>query len=299
MRTPYLAVLLLVTGCRNAVEAEAQLPLAAFAYDTAAPLNVQLTPQASPLAGVTLSGITYASPGGGLVTGVLGVPSTPGPHPGIVLLHGLPGHAQGAMSVEGLPLVQRGAVVLAINAPWVRRGGLPVFTPQDSAEQVQLMQDLQRAVDVLVARSDVDRTRLGYVGGSYGGAMGALFAGLERRLRAWVLFVPDGGLVAHFTNASGTALGPLASLDAAARDRWLNAMRPIEPIRFIHRSPPAAGYIQNGRLDQLVTVEDAEALHAAARQPVTIRWYEAGHGLSPAARTDRQTFLAGQLGLSP
>jgi hypothetical protein len=180
----------------------------------------------------------------------------------------------------------------------VRRSGLPDFTARDSSEQVQLMQDLQRAVDVLVAREDVDPERLAYVGVSYGAAMGALFAGIEARLRAVVLVVADGGLVAHFTAADGSAVGPLAELPPDAQSRWLAAMRPIEPIRFVPRAAPVLILFQNGRQDRLVSTEDAEALHAAAREPKSVTWYDAGHGLTPAARTDRLSWLAGVIGIT-
>ena len=96
--------------------------------------------------------------------------------------------------------------------------------------------------------------------------MGALFVGIEPRLRAANLFVPDGGLVSHFTGADGTALGPLAEQSAEEQRRWLAAMRPIEPLRFVARSSIPL-LIQNGRTDPLVSVEDAEELHAAAAPP--------------------------------
>jgi cephalosporin-C deacetylase-like acetyl esterase len=44
-------------------------------------------------------------------------------------------------------------------------------------------------VDVLLARADVDPARLGALGISYGGASGALFAGVERRVAAYALAV--------------------------------------------------------------------------------------------------------------
>jgi hypothetical protein len=43
------------------------------------------------------------------------------------------------------------------------------------------------------------RWRIAYLGIGYGGAMGALFVGIERRLKAAELVVADGGLVSHFT----------------------------------------------------------------------------------------------------
>lgn len=292
-----LALTLMLPACADATSVQ-DLPLELFAYDGNAPLGLLETPQ-SETATVSVSKVTYASPGGGQVTGLLAVPKSAGPHAGVVLLHGLPGTAQGSMTSQGMTLAGLGAVVIAIDAPWVRRGGLPDMTVRDSIEQVQLIHDLQRAVDLLLTRPDVDPARLAYVGGSYGGAMGALFAGVERRLAAVVLFVPDGGLVAHFTNADGTPRGPLAGVSSEARARWLAAMRPIEPIRFIARAAPTPVLFQNGRQDLLVTVEDAEALHAAARQPRTVLWYDAGHGLTPQAVNDRLAWLAGRIGLTP
>jgi dienelactone hydrolase len=209
----------------------------------------------------------------------------------------MPGSARQAMD-GGMVLAAHGAVVLAIDAPWARRGELPEGTIQDSVDQVALMRDLQRAVDVLLARADIDSLRLAYIGGSYGGAMGALFAGIEHRLKAFVLIVPDGGLVAHFTGADGSPCGPLLSLDSMARARWLAAMRPIEPIRFIGRATGAL-LIQNGRRDPLVTTGDAEALQAAAPAARMVRWYDGDHGLTPEARADRRAWLFPRLGLTP
>ncbi len=300
MRHPLLhpPMVMLLAACGTTVPTEAQSVGDPFSYDRAAPLAIDTVRQAD-REGIRMYAISYASPDGGRVTGVLAVPPGSGRHAALLLMHGLPGDARGAMTALGLPAARRGAVALAIDAPWVRRGGLPDLTVRDSVEQVQLMRDLQRGVDLLVARDDVDPARIGYVGGSYGGAMGALFVGIERRLRAANLFVPDGGLVAHFTEADGTPTGPLAALDADAQARWIAAMDPIEPIRFVGRSSPTPLLIQSARQDQLVDRDDAEALQRAAAEPKQVAWYEAGHGLAlfPAAARDRAAFLARELGI--
>ncbi len=297
--SPRAILALLIAGCGRAAPTAAQgTGPTPFGYDRAAPLAVDTVRQPD-RGDIRMYAISYASPDGGRVTGVLAVPPGGGRHPALLLLHGLPGNAQGAMAALGLPAARRGAVALAIDAPWVRRGGLPDFTVRDSVEQVQLIRDLQRAVDVLVARGDVDAARIGYIGGSYGGAMGALFVGIERRLRAANLFVPDGGLLAHFTDADGTPNGPLAGLSADAQARWIAAMDPIEPIRFVGRSSPTPLLIQSARQDQLVDRDDAEALQRAAGDPKEVAWYDAGHGLAlfPAAARDRAAFFARELGL--
>jgi dienelactone hydrolase len=210
-------------------------------------------------------------------------------------MHGAPGNAR-QMAGQGLGLAAHGAVVIAIDAPFARRAGPFLrFTPEDRAEQIQLMKDLQRAVDVLRARAHVDGGRIAYLGISYGGAMGALFAGVERRLKAAVLEVADGGLVSHFTGPED--LGFLASMSCATRAAWFQAMAPIEPIRFIPLASPTPLLLQNGRSDTLVPPADAEALHAAAPEPKTIRWYNAGHSLGAQALADRHVWLNAQIGL--
>ncbi len=267
-----------------------------FAYNVNAPLNLQQVVE-STTNGVEASAISFDSPDGGRATGLLFDPVTRSSlRPGIVLMHGAPSNAR-QMTAQAQALAQLGAVVIAIDAPFARRSGTWVrLNAQDRAEQIQLIKDLQRAVDVLRARANVDDDRIAYMGVSYGGAMGVLFAGIERRIKAAALVVADGGLVSHFTGPEDVNDG-LADLSCAAHDDWLKAMTPIEPIRFIAHAPPTALLLQSGRLDDLVPEADAQALHTAAPQPKTIRWYDAGHGLNQQATFDRLDWLHEQIGL--
>jgi dienelactone hydrolase len=266
-----------------------------FAYDVNAPLNLQQAVESSSN-GVEVSRISFTSPDGGSVTGMLFDPVTRSSlRPGIVLMHGLPGTARG-MAAYAQALAEHGAVVTAIDAPFARRGGDPVrFSTSDRAEQIQLIKDLQRAVDVLRARANVDDERIAYLGISYGGAMGGLFVGIERRLKAAALVVGDGGLVSHFTGPED--LDFMAGLSCATRVAWFRAMAPIEPIRFIRHASPTALLLQSGRIDNLVPAADAQALHKAAPDPKTIRWYDAGHGLNSQALWDRHDWLQEEIGL--
>jgi uncharacterized protein len=266
-----------------------------FAYNANAAVDLEKAVE-STNNGVEVSAISFSSPDGGSVTGLLFDPVTRSSlRPGIVLMHGMPGNARG-MAGLGQLLAQHGAVVIAIDAPFARRGGSPVqFTAEDRAEQIQLIKDLQRAVDVLRARVNVDDERIAYLGISYGGAMGALLAGIERRIKAAALVVGDGGLVSHFTGPEDASF--MAGLPCATRVSWFRDMAPIEPIRFIAHASPTALLLQSGRSDNLVPVADAQALHAAASPPRTILWYEAGHGLNPQAAFDRLDWLHREIGL--
>ena len=267
---------------------------ALFTYDANVPLNLQKAVE-STTNGVEVSAISFDSPDGGRVTGLLFDPVTrSGTRPGIVLMHGALGGAR-QMAGQGQGLAAHGAVVIAIDAPFARRGGQwRQFTPEDRAGQIQLMKDLHRAVDVLRARPNVDAARIAYLGFSYGGTMGVQFVGIERRLKAAVLVVADGGLVSHETGPGDVLL---AGLPCATRVAWLRAMTPIEPIRFIPHASPTPLLLQNGRTDNLVPVADAEVLHKAAPEPKTVRWYDAGHALNQQALVDRHEWLNGQIGL--
>jgi predicted esterase len=195
-------------------------------------------------------------------------------------------------------LVQTGAVVLTISGPSARISGRGwiTFTPQDREEQIQLMVDLRRGVDLLTQHEKVDSARIGYIGYSYGAAMGGLLAGIEPRIKAYGLMVGDGGLVNHFT-AGDRPVGGFETIDPAARERWLEAMKPIEPIYYVGHASPSALYFQNARYDSSVTEEDALAYQAAGSEPKKVQWYDSGHGLPTQAYFDMVHWLAEQIGI--
>jgi hypothetical protein len=171
------------------------------------------------------------------------------------------------------------------------------FTPQDSTEQVQLIVDLQRAFDLLTERPDVDAARLAFVGRSYGAAMVGLLAAVEHRPRTYVLIVGDGGLVTHYSAPGRRAA--LDSLSPERRERWLAAMRPIEPIRYIGCAKGASFFFQAARRDELVTMNDAVAFQRAAPKPRVVSWYDLDHNLGWPAIVDELEWLHGNLGTAP
>jgi poly(3-hydroxybutyrate) depolymerase len=274
--------------------------LSLFEYDYSAPLDVQEISSESRM-GVTETDLTYASPKGGRVPAMLIVPDGEGPFAGIILQHGMPGRRQNMASLAER-YAKAGAVVLAIDAPHARpehaqQASAPIaYTALDREEQIQLIVDLQRAVDLLLAWPDVDPERLAYVGVSYGGAMGGLFAGVEDRLQAYVLVVGDGGLVTHETGMDDL-FGGLYSLPQYKREAWWEAMWPIEPIHFVRHAAPAALLFQNGRQDRLVPLPDAVRYQLAGSEPRDVMWYDAGHSLGMQSQRDQAEWLQQHIGI--
>jgi dienelactone hydrolase len=249
--------------------------------------------------GVELRAFTFESPHGGRASGVLAVPLAAGPHAGILNLTGFPVRPAPARAYAA-ELARRGAVVVLLWAPSARPDGAgeasPVtFTPADSAGQAQYVVDARRAVDVLLTRPDVDGDRLGLVGGSYGGAIGALVAGVEPRLRAVALRVPDGGFVSYFTDPEGPGLPE--DVSPADATRWLVAMSAVEPACYVAEAQ-APFLLQFGREDRLVSETRARALVDRIPSEKEVRWYEAGHALNDEAATDRNEWLDRTLGTS-
>jgi dienelactone hydrolase len=270
--------------------------LALFEYDREAPLAIEENgvQQFEDYVRVDLS---YASPAGGRVPALYFEPMSDGPHAGLLLLHGMPGSRESNDDL-GRRYVGTGAIVLAISAPWARPDGprddILRFDERDRAEQIQLIQDLRRGVDLLLEMG-ADPERLGYAGGSYGGAMGGLLAGVEHRVRAYALAVGDGGLLAHFTSPGDPV--PPENVSEERWKAWVAMMEPIEPIRFVAHAAPSALLFQNGRTDQLVPAADAEQYQRAGSEPKTIHWYETGHGLTPAMLRDQVNWLAEHIGI--
>jgi len=288
-----LAGAALAAGCGSNSEAP-------FDYDGGATLDVRTGDKSAEIipdpltSDVRVTSISYASPKGGRVPALLFAPTREAPHAGLIVQHGMPG-GKDDLWLNALELARLGAVVIAIDAPFARRDGEPVaFTRRDREEQVQLIVDIRRAVDLLRSRSDVDSDRIGYLGYSYGGAIGGLLAGVEQRIAAFVLMVGDGGLVEHASGPDDPGL--LSSLEPKRREEWLDAMNPIEPLTWIKKASAPLLFL-SGRHDQLVPSRDAARYQRAAPEPRKIRWYDSGHFLPPRAWCDAARFLETHIGI--
>jgi dienelactone hydrolase len=248
----------------------------AFEYDREEALDIQEVSRRLEN-GLTVVEITYVSPKGGRVPATLMIPEGRGPFAGIVM--------QRSTEIEfGMRYAQYGAVVIFVDPPSFRPQetgprDILTFTEQDREEQIQLIIDLRRAIDLLMARPDVDPERIAYLGVSYGGAMGGLLAGIDHRPQAYVLMVGDGGLVTHQTNPENLTM----SLSGFSRTHkaWIDAMWPIEPIHYVSHASPTPLLFQNAAHDEYVNVQDAIRYQDVASEPKKVIWYDSQHWPMP------------------
>src|SRR5687767_960136 len=86
-----LSFALPIVACSQTAASRDSLPLHVFAYDRAAPIGLRDSLRITDGDSVAVYAVSFVSPRGGRVTGVLCVPSGTGPFAGILLQHGMPG----------------------------------------------------------------------------------------------------------------------------------------------------------------------------------------------------------------
>jgi len=167
---------------------------------------------------------------------------------------------------------------------------------------VQTVIDLRRAVDVVLSRPGVDPKRIGFVGHSFGATWGGVLAGVEKRIKAYVLMagLPD---IADF---SKTGSPQRDEMNEMARKQfgeekiknYVAMISAIAPYRFIGHAPPATVFMQFAEKDDFISPKVAKQYYDAASQPKVEKWYYCGHELNePKALADRVDWLKEQLGM--
>jgi len=274
-----------------------------FDYDATAPLDVREAEVVS-RGKVRIHDLTYASPKGGRVTAYLVEPDGPAPHAAIVFVHWGQGN-RASFLPEALRLARAGAESILIDAPFIRpapwrvAGGDYAHPEPDRDAAIRIVIDIRRAVDLLLARPEIDPKRIGYVGHSFGATWGGVVAGLEKRVRAYVLMAGLPRLSADLRATRHPILAEaIQGIPAEVLDRYVEVTEPLDAVHFVGRSSPSPILFQWARYDLFISGEQAEAYEKAAGDPKTSRTYDTGHELnSIEALRDRDDWLAWQLDL--
>ena len=213
---------------------------------------------------------------GDRVPGLLLLPANgDGPFPLVLLQHGAGGSKHSEyLDAARLPWVQRGVAVASIDFPLHGERASAKLSEQllgATATSVrsadsdtialwsefsrQAVADLGRALDALAELPELDTQRVAYAGFSLGAILGALFCPTDPRPRAAALAL------------GGAGIGP-PDFDPADS---IGAFAP-RPLLFV-----------NAAHDERIPRAAAEALHASARDPKEIAWFECGHHDLPGA----------------
>jgi predicted esterase len=260
-----------------------------YEYDAAVPFDVQEV-KTEHKDGATVHDLSYAGPKG-RITAFLVVPDGEGPFPAVLFMPGAPG-ARFTFYSEAIALAKRGIVSLLPDPPYARPPIEDVveFKPSDKDGVVQEIVEMRRGIDFLVSRDDVDPSRLGYVGFSWGASLGADFAAVERRVSSFVLMSVIPRLSADMRRL-GEEQGATGDLGA-----YEEAMRPIDAVNYLPHVAPNALFLQFGNQDTRPSPAQGREVQAAASSPKQAKWYDGGHELNDEAEKERDDWLAGRLG---
>ena len=260
-----------------------------YAYDASEPLAREDVGRANRDYPIAIHDVSFDG-GNERVPAFLLLPPGKGPYPAVIYLHG-----QGGDRVEMLYLASwlagRGAVALTVESPYSPNRAIDLGRGVEGLRRerdrtVQGVVELRRAVDFLQSLPQVDDERIGFVGYSAGARTGAILAGVEHRIKAFVFM-------------SGGETSVQDFLDVLPESQHAE-VRPLledtDGLEYIARASPSKLLFQAGRRDQVVPRDALETLIAAASEPKEVRWYDAGHTLGVGkAQRDQLDWLTAVL----
>lgn len=231
---------------------------------------------------------------GDRVPGRLILPKGAGPHPLLLFQHGAGGSKESVYLEAAAPWVRSGLAVATIDLPLHGerssaklterlltdvRGGIahPEADALPQASQTlwiefarQSVADLKHCLDAMASVPELDTDRMAYAAFSLGSMLGAIFCALDPRPKAAALAL------------GGAGFGPPE----------------VDPAGYIGALAPRPLLLINATRDELISKHAADALEAAAAEPKSRHWFDAGHDALPGeAMKTMWLFLREQLSL--
>jgi predicted esterase len=188
---------------------------------------------------------------------------------------------------EAKAMAHRGVVSLLVDGtlPWKEP---PTSIAHDVAAVEREVKMLRRGVDLLTARPEVDPDHIAAVGHDFGSMYCSLLFGADERVKALAMMTPTARWADWFYRY-WRIRDPEAD--------YLSAMAPLDPVTWLPRANGRAILLQFSASDRFVPTDVAREITDAAGASAEDRTYDDGHELGDEARTERDTWLAKELGL--
>ena len=273
--------------------------LAEFNYDSQKPLNV-MEAGVEGQGDIGIHDITFDSPVQGKVAAYLVTPAGAGPFPAILYAHWYEEANSNRREFldEAVGLAKNGVVSILVDevcsAPYARQKWTGRDAQEDRQFVIQQIIELRRAIDVLAAQPNVDAGRIGFVGHDLGGMFGAVLAGVDFRIKTYVLMTVIPDFTDWFTIGS--------ELKPAEQNQYRRILLTVDPINYIGHAQ-ASIFLQSARNDGFVPDAEATSLYNAIPAHKNIAWYKGpeGHALqrNQTATQDRLTWLGTELQFNP
>ncbi|HZR58550.1 MAG TPA: hypothetical protein VFA74_16900 [Terriglobales bacterium] len=274
-----------------------------FDYDVKQPLNIRQK-MIEEFDGGTLYDINYTSPKGGPVAAYLVVPKGEGPFAAVLF-----GHWGNGTRAEFIPeakiYARAGAVSLIPNYPWDRpqpwHKALDHLDKPDLDREIeiQVVVDLRRGIDLLLARPDVDAKRLAYVGHSYGAQWGSILTAVDKRMKTSVLMAGVAETADILLRSDEPGMVDFRKTQPAGQlEKYSRVTGDIDAIHFVGHSAPIPVLLQFANFEQYFDKTSMQHYVAAASDPKKVLYYDTGHDLNdPQALEDRYDWLVEYINL--
>jgi dienelactone hydrolase len=269
-----------------------------FAYDAAAPLDVQVAGTKT-AGGAIVQDVTFVArpdrPSERVAAYIVAPAKPAAAMPAVVWVHWLGEPATTNRTEfldEATALAARGVVSVLVDAMWSRpRWYRDRVLEQDYATSIGQVVSLRRSLDLLLAQPGVDRSRVALVGHDYGGMYGAIVAGVDGRAKTHVLIAATASLLdwAFFQGKKPV------SMEAYRKEH--DALSLCDHLATADK---VSFFFQFAEKDEYVTLAKAQALFAAPKGVKQMSVYGgAGHEMSApeAIRADRMAWLVRELGI--
>lgn len=198
-----------------------------------------------------------------------------GPFPALILLGGLRTGKETIAYAGETP----GLALLALDYPYegkktrLAAGEFLQALPEIRRALFGTYSALQLSVDYLLARPEIDPSRIVFVGGSLGALFGPGFAAADERVAGFALLFGGGDLKALIRanlDLPGIVKYPVGRMGSLLAS-------PFEPLKYIDRIAPRPLFLLNGRHDPRIPPNCSERLYEGAGNPKTMHWVDAAH----------------------
>jgi dienelactone hydrolase len=286
-----------------------------FDYDSHAGLEMRET-DVHKRDKVRLIELNYAGASGDRVPAYLLIPPGGGPFPAVIwghwLMKGSPLANKDEFLEEAVILARSGVVSLLIDAPQVRHEWVEAKSdagPLEAAKQqseaaVHQVTDLRRGIDLLYGRPDVDRKRIAYVGHSWDAHVGALLAGVETRITAYVLMASGyADEEEAFASKDPRTIAHIKEVGADNIREYFREYAWDDPVYFLGHTDRESIFLQFASGDAgsaglaAYKAQAQKYLDRFSAKDKKMEFYDAPHALNAAARLDRDRWLQKHLGV--
>ena len=197
---------------------------------------------------------------------------------------------------EATRMAQSGVVSLLVSTFWSVPGGNyhERRWQNDFSNTVNQTRDLLQAIRLLRSLStNVDETRIAYVGHDYGATFGAIVAGIDPNIKAYALEAGTPRITEWYLY--GSASGKPEGNDLTA---YLNSFTSIEPTAMIAKAKQPI-LLQYAQKDEFISTERVNEMKAAAHSKTILKTYDTTHAMDlPQVEQDRVDWLSKQLKLT-